>query len=211
MYLELNLCCRAGNGKMCQSWKQFQISTSCQHDATRFEITEFWRVCSPVLLFHHQLDCRARLQHKAAGTSQAPTSALVAAVPVPGTWDDPDPDMLIDLPAFAGTCLVAVDFCGDWDCWLTLVTTSAALGWVPWGSLAVPLGPRLTLPCGKLPLLPLAPCSRVRMESGGLAGGGWEARRQVCKKPRAWSWKGLGLAQIHSTGTTKKALAHLSG
>ncbi|KAK4831865.1 hypothetical protein QYF61_019693 [Mycteria americana] len=56
--------------------------------------------------------------------------AYVAAMTVPGTWDDPDPDLLIDFLALAGTCLVTANLSGDWECWVTLVTIKAALGWV---------------------------------------------------------------------------------
>lgn len=61
---------------MHQCWKPFQRSTSCQYDATRF-----WgnRASGgsvvPFPLFHHQLDCRDWLQHKAANTSEPPTLA----------------------------------------------------------------------------------------------------------------------------------------
>lgn len=87
-------------------------------------------------------------------------------MPAPGTWDDPDPELLMDFLALGGTCLITVDLSGGWECCLTLVTIHAALGWALRGSLVAPLSSWLTLPCGKLPPLPLTLCKDRKRRTG---------------------------------------------
>lgn len=156
---------------MRQCWKLFQRSTSCQYDATWF-----WgnRVFGGSVVPSHSsiaswiavTGSSTKQQTQASLPPWLRSSAYVAAMPAPGTWDDPDPELLMDFLALGGTCLITVDLSGGWDCCLTLVTINAALGWALQASLVVPLSSWLTLPCGKLPPLPLTLCKDRKRRTG---------------------------------------------
>lgn len=83
-----------------------------------FEVTGFWRGCSAFLLFHHQLDCSDWLQYKVAGISKPRLHryAYIPATLVPRIQHDPDPELLIDFLALAGTCLITVALSGNCLC-----------------------------------------------------------------------------------------------
>lgn len=148
MYPEVNLCYTALTEKCASIENHFKQAQAIGMTSHCLRQQEFWRGCSAFLLFHHQLDSSDWLQCKAAGTSK-PWLHRYAYIPVtvvPGIWYDPDPELLIDFLALAGTCSITVDSSGNWECWLTLITINTALGWALRGSPAVPLSSLLTLP-----------------------------------------------------------------